>query len=133
MTQPAVCLDEIRLLEEGLHRPEVRRSRPALEELLADEFVEFGASGTVCDRAAIIDLLVEEDAEREDGDLQTSDYALIGIAPGAVLLTYRTQRIGSDGSGRQVLRSSIWKHGGSAWQMVFHQGTVAKHSVDEGP
>ena len=40
-------LNEIRSLEEALHRPEIRRSRKAVEGLLAEGFVEFGSSGRV--------------------------------------------------------------------------------------
>src|ERR1700704_331719 len=54
-------LDEIRSLEEALHRPEVRRSREAVEGLLAEGFVEFGSSGTIYQREQIIDLLAQED------------------------------------------------------------------------
>ncbi len=61
MTKPLPDLDEIRALEEALHRAEVRRSRTTLEALLADGFVEFGASGSVYHRTEIIGLLLEEE------------------------------------------------------------------------
>ncbi|MGF6255267.1 DUF4440 domain-containing protein [Ensifer sp. LBL] len=125
MTPPLPQLDDIRALEEELHRTEVRRSRPALENLLAEGFVEFGASGAVYHRAEIIDLLLEEDDE-DDGELRTDDYRLTAISPDAVLLTYRTHRIEADGSQRHALRSSIWKWDGTKWQMLFHQGTVTR-------
>jgi hypothetical protein len=125
MMPPLPHLDDIRALEEALHRTEVRRSRTALEDLLAQGFVEFGASGTVYHRAEIIDLLLEEDDEG-DGELRTDDYRLTAISPDAVLLTYRTQRIEADGSERHALRSSIWKWDGTKWQMLFHQGTVTR-------
>ncbi|MGO4624703.1 DUF4440 domain-containing protein [Ensifer sp. 2YAB10] len=123
MTAPLPHLTEIRMHEEALHRPEIRRSRAAVEALLAEGFVEFGASGTVYHRAEIIELLLQED-EADGGKLLTDDYRLTAIAPDAVLLTYRTHRVESDGSERHVLRSSIWKRTGAKWQMLFHQGTV---------
>ncbi|KSV61838.1 DUF4440 domain-containing protein [Ensifer sp. ENS07] len=116
-------LEEMQSLEEALHRPEVRRSRAAIEMLLADGFVEFGASGSVYDRTTTIDLLVEEGGIL-DGELRTANYALTPISKDAVLLTYETKTSYSDGSTRCVLRSSIWKHDGAKWQMFFHQGTV---------
>jgi len=42
----------LRRLEESLWRPDVRFSAAKMKELLADAFVEIGASGRVYDRAA---------------------------------------------------------------------------------
>lgn len=116
-------LEEIRSLEEALHRPEIRRSREAVEDLLAEGFMEFGASGRVYERATIIGLLAEQ-SDDNDGELQASNYTLKPISNDAVLLTYETERSYQDGSKRRVLRSSIWKHNGLKWQMLFHQGTI---------
>ncbi len=116
-------LEEIQALEEILHRPETRRSREAVEALLAEGFVEFGASGSVYDRATIIDLLAQESGT-DEGILQSSNYVLKTISNDAVLLTYVTERSYQDGSKRRVLRSSVWKHDGLHWQMLFHQGTI---------
>lgn len=122
MLHPADLIDEIRALEEALHRPEVRRCRQAVDALLAEGFVEFGSSGTVYHRTETIELLLEEDDD--DSALWAGDYALRPLAADAVLLTYRTRRTDGDGSERHVLRSSIWKHDGQRWQMLFHQGTI---------
>ncbi len=129
MTDTIPHIDEIRALEDALHRPDIRRTREAVEILLADGFVEFGSSGTIYHRADTIDLLAEEDDDADDGSLRASDYVLTPISTGAVLLTYRTRRIGDDGAERHVLRSSIWKHNGTNWQMLFHQGTVTTPPV----
>jgi len=116
-------LEEIQSLEEALHRPEVRTSRKALQTLLAEDFVEFGASGRVYDRQTTIEALLGESGI-DRGELQTANYALQPISSDAVLLTYEAERLYSDGSKRHVLRSSIWKHDGRKWQMLFHQGTI---------
>ncbi|TDW35061.1 hypothetical protein EV128_103343 [Rhizobium azibense] len=117
-------LSEIRVLEETLHRPEMRHSRTALEELLSQDFVEFGSSGAIYRRNEIIDLLVQENDNEDPGKLLAYDYSLSIISSDAVLLTYRTRRTREDGFERHVLRSSIWKHFEIGWQMLFHQGTV---------
>jgi hypothetical protein len=46
--------EEICQLEEQLLRPEIRRSRAALEKLLAEEFVEFATDGAGYTRPQII-------------------------------------------------------------------------------
>ena len=119
--RPAIT--EIIALEVELHKPEVRRSGEALHQLLAEQFFEFGSSGTVYDRATTIELLLQETDEAE-GQLQTENYELHRISEDAVLLTYQSRRLFDDGSDRRVLRSSIWKHDGLRWRMLFHQGTV---------
>ncbi|MBN9053740.1 MAG: DUF3225 domain-containing protein [Rhizobiales bacterium] len=115
-------LAEIRALEERLHRPEVRRSRQALEALLAEDFVEFGSSGTVYRRAQIIELMAQE--QPADVSLHAFDYALTQLGADAVLLTYRTSRSTGAERARHVLRSSIWTRTAAGWRMTFHQGTV---------
>ncbi|MCM2476860.1 DUF4440 domain-containing protein [Rhizobium sp. CG5] len=130
MTNLLTLLAEIRALEEALHRPEIRRSREAVEELLAEGFFEIGASGTVYQRGDMVDHLVREGDNADDWDLHTDAYSLVSISGDAVLLTYRTRRKKSDGSERHVLRSSIWKHTGAKWQMLFHQGTLTKSPAE---
>ncbi|MEP9397651.1 DUF4440 domain-containing protein [Mesorhizobium sp. KR2-14] len=129
MTRFTVEIDEIRSLEEALHRPEVRRSRQAVQELLAEGFVEFGSSGAVYERDEVIDLLAQEQDSNDDSELNAFDYSLTFISDGAVLLTYRTRRTERQGREWHALRSSIWKHTGARWQMVFHQGTITKPPV----
>jgi hypothetical protein len=116
---------EIQFLEEALHRPSVRHSRIAIEALLAEDFVEFGASGRVYRRAEVINLLSQGEDET-DSILRTSNYALAPISQNAVLLTYQSHLTYRDGSERSALRSSIWKHDGKKWQILFHQGTMQR-------
>lgn len=114
-----------RSLEQKLHRPEVRRSPDAVRALLADEFIEFGSSGTVYDKGAIIEALVGEPAEETTLVPDVHDFAVRSIASDAVLVTYRSIRRHPDGTAeRTTLRSSIWKRIDGRWQMLFHQGTV---------
>ena len=43
-------LEQLKALEQALHRPSVRGSTEAVAALLADDFVEFGRSGGVYDK-----------------------------------------------------------------------------------
>jgi hypothetical protein len=117
-------IDTFLSLEQALHRPEVRRSREAVEELLANGFVEFGSSGRVYDRAFMIDALAQESSPVDSGLPKVRDFTVRALGPNAVLVTYRSVfGIGADE--RNVLRSSVWTLNGDNWQMLFHQGTVA--------
>ncbi len=109
-----------RELEEQLLRPETRRSEDTIERLLADDFIEFGASGRVWDKAATIAGLKHE----RPADLRLLDFKALHLAATIVHVTYRVVRHGP-AQGEQVhsLRSSVWRERDGGWQMVFHQGT----------
>jgi hypothetical protein len=104
----------VREQEERLLQPDVRASEAALGALLADDFVEFGSSGTVYDKRSIIAALLREVPDGEPCTMR--DFATRRLAADIVLVTYRIVE-------SRTLRSSIWRAAGGRWQMVFHQGT----------
>lgn len=105
-------------------RPEVRRSPELLEQLLADDFREFGGSGRVFDKRQIIDALQEQ----PDLKLWLDEFEAQQLAPDLALVTYRgnCKRPDSDQISRS-LRSSIWQNRNGRWQVMFHQGTPSPH------
>ena len=107
-------LSEIRQLEERLLAAGVRHSLEALDQLLADDFFEIGASGKTYDKSQAVALLLsEQPAERT-----IADWTVRRLARGVALANYRVQ---DDGS----LRTSIWVSEKGTWRIVFHQGTPA--------
>ncbi|GAU85814.1 DUF4440 domain-containing protein [Bosea sp. BIWAKO-01] len=117
-------LELIRGLEEELFKPSVRASPEALDRLLADGFVEFGRSGGVYEKAAVIRSLVGDSSEQRDVPA-ARDFVLRSLADDVVLLTYLSFRVANGREERHTLRSSIWRFIDGRWQMVFHQGTPA--------
>ena len=114
-------LAEVEALERRLLEPAVRSSRKALNELLADEFVEFGSSGRVWNRSEIIaDLLAESKSEIEMDCVQARH-----IGENVILLTYRSRRVAEPESAA-ALRSSLWRRQEGSWKLTFHQGTKAR-------
>ena len=116
--------DELRALEERLMDPAVRADPEQVAGLLAPDFTEFGASGTVFDRAAIVASLA---AEGQPLGRQMRQFKLRAMGPDMALTTCRVTR--SDG--RETLRSSVWQRRDGRWLIVFHQGTPAA-GADEG-
>ncbi|MBL9095715.1 MAG: DUF4440 domain-containing protein [Alphaproteobacteria bacterium] len=106
-------------LEKRLHRREIRGSRTAVSELLADDFTEIGRSGRVYDKAQLLSALASETSVLT---VETAEFGCREIAKDVVLLTY-VSRTTDDAGTRSTLRSSLWKKNGDRWQMVFHQGT----------
>jgi hypothetical protein len=114
-------------LERALLDPSVRRDRARVSALLADDFVEFGSSGRVWTRDAILDLLETEDYAPP----AIEGFACRPLADGVVLVTYSTLRTDKQtGECTASLRSSIWskESGGTGelgrWRLRFHQGTT---------
>jgi hypothetical protein len=117
--------DHLRKLEEQLLQPEIRRSRERLDQLLADDFREFGSSERVYDKKQIIQALQDETPRRFSLD----DFVAVPLAPEVVLVTYRaTCTVVSTGTVTHSLRSSIWKKQNGQWRMLFHQGTRCERS-----
>ena len=106
--------------EQALLTPEVRGSRLRLEEMLAPEFREFGSSGRVFDRPAIVAALHDEaEAFRAQGEAEVLEFRCTRLGPDAALVTYVIRR----GDGAASLRSSVWMLRQGLWVMMFHQGT----------
>ena len=89
--------------------------------MLAEDFVEFGASGRVWSREAIIAELGNESFAPPS----VEDFECRILCPGVLLVTYRTVRASSSKNGKtdEVLRSSIWRKTERGWRLSFHQGT----------
>ena len=113
--------EHLRELEERLLRPDARRSRQALDELLSDDFVEFASDGVAYDKAQVIDALEREAPCRRS----LADFQIVPLAENVILATYRVTR--QNVASNEVvdsLRSSIWTQHDGRWQLLFHQGTA---------
>jgi hypothetical protein len=109
-------------LERMLLDPAVRSDPARVSALLADDFVEFGASGRVWSRDEILVELAAEGAAWTPPAVE--NFALRLISENAALVTYRTMRPdAAPGSSTVSLRSSLWIKESGSWKISFHQGT----------
>ena len=108
-------------LEEELLSFQVRASATRLIELLADDFVEFGSSGRIYDKPAIIRELGESGFV---AGFKIGDFRLVMSSEDSALVTYHCE-VRSDCGDliRKSIRSSLWRLVNDHWQIVFHQGT----------
>lgn len=109
----------LRDLEESLLLPDVRKSQ-ILVDLLADEFVEFGSSGRIYNKADLVSTLQAETPSTQTA----SSFELTELSPEVALLTYRVHLHCEPPV--HTLRSSLWKQIGGRWRMIFHQATPTK-------
>ncbi|WP_353068715.1 nuclear transport factor 2 family protein [Tunturibacter empetritectus] len=113
--------DHLKSLEERLLDPNIRRDSNAVASQLTDDFVEFGSSGRVFDKATILEDLK---AEPPHPASLLSDFKTRELAPNVVLATYKATRRNAAGELiGQSWRSSIWTLINGQWQITFHQGT----------
>jgi hypothetical protein len=102
-------------LEKQLLEPNTRTNPAELDQLLADDFFEFGSSGKVWNKKDAVGggLSVRK--------MTISDFEIYPLSEEVVLVTYRVK---DETRMLNTLRSSIWKFSGGKWQMFFHQGTI---------
>jgi len=116
-------LEELQALEAELHHPGSRCSRARLEQLLHPQFHEVGRSGQAYTRDTVIGYLASVTAQPA---VEADQYAVMALADGCALLTYRSARRLPDGTrAEHALRASVWQRTTLGWQLVYHQGTVA--------
>jgi hypothetical protein len=100
--------------------PECRADPARMEQLLAPDFHEFGASGGELGFEGTAALVA---AATDPGGEPIAVENLRGwlLAPGLVMLKYTSSR-----DGRRAHRTSLWRRAApGTWQIFHHQGTIA--------
>lgn len=105
----------LKSLELELVDPATRKNPSRLSELLAEEFEEYGSSGTVYRKNDILAHLADE----HPACYELSGFSFRDLSPHCILVKYR-----SVVSGQQALRSSLWISADGHWQLLHHQSTV---------
>lgn len=86
-----------------------------LNDLLAEDFSEFGSSGNSFNKKSML-----EATNNKSIRFTVTDFNIKLLSADVVLATYRTFR---HNDRKHALRSSIWKLIDGQWKMIFHQGT----------
>ncbi|NAZ76317.1 DUF4440 domain-containing protein [Kineococcus sp. T13] len=119
-TEPALLpvLRELRAREPLFHRPELGTGAEDLEQQMAPDFFEVGASGRRYGRRFVMDVLLRRYAEGGDDPWQTSGFHCRALGADTYLLTY-TLRQGP----RLTRRVTAWQRTPRGWRVLYHQGT----------
>ena len=104
-------------LENALLTDEVRKSTDKLNQLISDNFVEFGSSGKIYKKSDILKFLPKEEFKK----ITITDFEIISSRKDEVSVHYK-----SNSENNITLRSSIWKKEEGNWKIIFHQGTIFK-------
>ncbi|GAB7190108.1 hypothetical protein NUM3379_08140 [Kineococcus sp. NUM-3379] len=121
VTEPALLpvLAELRAREPLFHRPELGTGPEDLEEQMAPDFWEIGASGRRYGREVVKDALLRRWAEGGDDPWETTGFSCRALGPDTYLLTYTLRQ-----EQRRTRRATVWRRAGQGWQVLYHQGTV---------
>lgn len=88
------------------------------EELVSNDFVEFGTSGRIYSKEMQLDSVDTKGLAACPFIIK--NFSVQQLAPTIVHITYQTETIDN---GSQSNRSSIWKYEHEKWRLYFHQGT----------
>ena len=108
-------------LEQRLARVGRKLSFEEISALIAADFIEFGASGRVWTKEEIVAAL----SQWEPQERVVEDFVVRELSASVCLVTYRVLAVDRKPLPFS-LRSSIWRHAGDQWQLIFHQGTNVK-------
>ncbi len=113
----------IKRLELSLLTPEVRSSPEALDKLLTDDFVEYGASGNKYTKADILERLP---LSTEKVAYEVGDFSVEMPSEDIAIATFTTVRTTEGKDPVISRRSSHWRKTKKGWQMFFHEATPIK-------
>lgn len=109
--------------EYELLKSEVRKSAERINELLAEDFIEFTSSGNVAFYE--VGEVFQEKNDNTELDWEIKDFIVRELSDKCVLAMYKVIKHDEiDESKKYSLRSSIWKDFNGHWKMIFHQGTL---------
>ena len=119
---PARVARDLRAREPLTHREPRDADRAHFEALLAPGMVHVGASGIRTEREEYLTRSLHRYLTGDHGDDHTwivEDFEVTELAPGLWEAAYLLHQ-----GPRLTRRTTLWRHTGSGWQALRHQGTV---------
>lgn len=106
----------------GLEEQLLLKQKEDFEELLAEDFFEYGSSGNTYNKEEQLSSFKGEHHER-NFVYQLSNFEMTQLSEDVAHVTYK---VFNEQAQQHSLRSSIWRQYNGKWQMFFHQGTLTK-------
>lgn len=110
--------ETLRHLEEELWREETRFDSVRMNELIANDFFEFGRSGRVYQRKDTLEIA----HQKIEAVLPLPEFRVRLIDENVAQVTYNSE-VTYDGIVEYARRSSLWSRTARGWKLRFHQGT----------
>ena len=116
--EPLLLFADILEREEIFICPPPGIDRMAIEELLADDFCETGASGRVYTREEGIAALMRRSLSPPGGPWKVEGFAVRRLCETICLATFLLDR-----QADKTRRATVWRLEGGTWRAIYHQGT----------
>ena len=107
-------------LERELLETATRADVMRVSALLADDFLEIGATGHSFGKAEVLSWLPSESGK----SFSVHSMQAAALSEGVMLVTYAVEKV-HEGRVTRSVRSSVWVKSLGGWQMRYHQGTAA--------
>lgn len=107
-------------LEESLWRAATRFDDALMDQLFAEDLIEFGRSGRIYTRSALF--LGDTPAQDIDATLPLPELQVRHLTSDLAQVTY-TSKVRDGANVEWANRSSLWRREGANWRLCFHQGT----------
>jgi hypothetical protein len=111
-------IDALQKLEESLWIAETRYNDEYMEAVFAPDFFEFGCSGRIYQREAMLEIPAQREIKAK---LPLEAFQVRSIVENVVQVTYVSEVLYEDI--QRCNRSSIWIKTEASWRLRFHQGT----------
>ena len=105
-------------LEEELWRAETRFDVSRMEEIIAEDFFEFGRSGRIYQRTDTLSV----PSTPIEAVIPLPDFDARLLCEGVAQVTYNSVVTYGENI-EEARRSSIWTRSSDGWKLRFHQGT----------
>jgi len=119
--EPLFLFADILAREEMLICPLPGTPCAAIEQLLADDYCEVGASGGICTRARGVEVLLQRSIEPPEDPWEIEGFAVRRLGENICLATYILDWRLARGKTR---RATIWRLENGVWRAAYHQGTI---------
>lgn len=105
-------------LECSLFDYEHMSDREYLERIIHNEFTELGKSGSVYDKAEVIEYLLSLDGDRQ---IEIEDFVIMQRDDNKIDAHYVTNELDTD---TRAFRHSRWTCEDGVWKLYYHSGKI---------
>ena len=118
--------EHIKRLELKLLTTNLKGDSALIDELLSDDFEEISSNGQINPRGDVVNWLLGKDNHIQ---WSLTDFRIKVLTDDLVMAIYVARKLNDPNStSKGSVRTSIWKHQGDRWKMLFHQASKINNS-----